>query len=192
MFDFETTSQHEKWSVPVARSTPKRRMIYVVVYFALTVTGIGAIAYAGQDYLAALEARAAELEPVEAQLQRADVKRNLTTGPRGRRAYGVHVAYSYSFNGQEFEGRRLGFGRDKWQSSLSEAEAEKIVREIQDREPFIVYVDERDPRKSVVFDDRTGIIGAGTIFVTLFGCAFVLIGGFSLVVELASWLRSTR
>ena len=163
----------------------------MAVYAAFTVIGIGVLAYAARDWAAALEARAADLQSVEGQLQRAAVERASLRGRQGRRSYEVHVAYSYSFQGQEFEGHRLGYGRDKW-LGMSQAEAEKVVREIQSRDPFIVYVDRSDARRSVLFDNRTDVIGAGTIFVTLFGCVFALIGGVSLLAELVSWRRSAR
>jgi len=160
--------------------------------FALcTLIGAGILMFFGRgDYLAVLEARRAELEAVTGELREAELKTKTTT--ESGTTHRVEVEYAYSYGGEPFIGSRLGYGWTKWNSDLGERGAKALIEELEARDPFIVYVDRRDPSRAVLFTDATGIIRIETIFVTVVGMAFLVVGGLSLIHKLVMWRSDHR
>lgn len=172
------------------RPLHENRYLATAAFALCTLIGAGILVFFGRgDYLAALEARRAELEAVTGELRQIELKETTTESGTTHR---VEVEYAYSYGGEPFIGSRLGYGWTKWNSDFGERGAQRLIEELEARDPFIVYVDGRDPSRAVLFTDATGIIRIETIFVTVIGIAFLVVGGLSLIRKLVTWQGSPR
>ncbi len=129
------------------------------------------------DYVPAYRASRAQLRETPASLDSIRVREERTS--EGGLRYRLEVNYTYHLDGVEYTGDRLGFGETKWDGDQQTQERRRD--EASSREPFFVFVDARDPSRSMLFDDTSGIITWRTWLITAIGVFWLLFGAGALI-----------
>jgi|GEM_PF-3588284 len=147
----------------------------LLVYFLCLMVGLSVVGYVvNADILPLLEARNATLVETPASLESASIRRH--EDGDGGVSYRLEVRYLYIIDGYEYSGTRLGYGETRWSWGDKRADAEELLAQMHEREPFFVYTDQRYHARAVVFPGTAGIINPITWFVGGIGSIFLFVG----------------
>lgn len=156
-----------------------------MAYLAIVAIGPGVVYVLRADYLAAMEARSADLVMVPGTLEEGRAGNE----SRGRRVYRVvHVRYRFKYEGRDYTGDRLCYGASKEWSYTTE-ELNELFEQARRDGQVDVFVDRRDPSRSVLIADRSGIITPMTVGISILGAGISLAGLLGLLIHLRKWLR---